>query len=382
MRAGDHIGPWIVEALLGEGGMGAVYRCRHRKNSRLVAAVKILIDDADSDIIRRFVREAGALAALDHPRIARMLGFEAYGDPGYVVMEYIEGTPMSESVEAGGLEAAKAVRLGIEVMEALQHMHAVGITHRDVKPHNVVEDIRGHACLVDFGLALMEGADRITKTGWIAGSGAYLPPEALDQRDPDFKAWDVYAAGVTLYEILTGKWAFVHRRGARRGNLEQVWRVKQITLRLDPGPGFREEVREAIKRLTESEPAKRANVTEALRLLRLAQIAVPDEHPEWQDIRPLSLDPEENSDADDENTVARVPLFSIDERAAESTDPRRGRSPKLVSVPQIEPGSRGSEEGGFDWGLAVMSTLAFCFGASGVFALVFVSLWVFWAPPL
>jgi serine/threonine-protein kinase len=191
-----------VVARIGAGGMGEVYKARDARLARDVA-IKVLPATlaTDPDRQRRFEEEARAIAALNHPHICQIYDV----GPGYLVLEYVEGTPLR-----GPLAADDAVRLALQIAGALEAAHQRGILHRDLKPGNILVRPDGTAKLIDFGLAktLLSEAD-VTRTteGLIAGTAAYMSPEQAQGKPLDARS-DVFSFGAVLYEVLSGQRAF------------------------------------------------------------------------------------------------------------------------------------------------------------------------------
>ena len=209
LAVGSQIGPYEIVSLLGTGGMGEVYRARDTRLGRDVA-IKVLPEAfaADPDRVRRFEQEARAIAALNHPHICQIHDV----GPGYLVLEYVEGTPLQ-----GPLAAEEAVRLALQIATALEAAHRHGILHRDLKPGNILvaRSSRGAsdsptAKLLDFGLAksLVFAADATrTVEGTIAGTAAYMSPEQTQGKAVDARS-DVFSFGAVLYELISGQRAF------------------------------------------------------------------------------------------------------------------------------------------------------------------------------
>ncbi|MEX2188420.1 MAG: serine/threonine-protein kinase [Pirellulales bacterium] len=206
------LGEYIVLSKIGEGGMGAVYRARHRRMDRVVA-LKVLSRSStrSKEGVQRFMREARTAGRLSHPNI--VLALDASEDSGrhYLVMEYVEGVNLRQIVKRRGpLAVDKALAIARQVAEGLACAHAASIIHRDIKPDNVLVGAGGVAKVLDLGLArLNEDAPRdfvtLTSAGSIVGTPEFMPPEqAADPRHVDLRA-DVYSLGCTLYYMLTGK---------------------------------------------------------------------------------------------------------------------------------------------------------------------------------
>jgi len=206
-HAGDVIvGSYVVERQLGRGGMGAVYLATDRLSGQRVA-VKVLPASLarERDIRERFVREARALAALDHPGIVPLVTFAQDGDDRFLVMKYVAG----ESLEAllarsGVLDPDRAAAIVRSMAEALDYAHTHGVIHRDIKPGNVLVADDGRVVIVDFGIArTSDGGRRVTETGMLMGTPQYMSPEQIVGAPVDGRA-DLYACGLVLYEMLTG----------------------------------------------------------------------------------------------------------------------------------------------------------------------------------
>jgi predicted Ser/Thr protein kinase len=282
LKEGDRIGVWVVEAALGQGGMGSVYRCHHVEASRMRAAVKVLgpsLKD-NTEALVRFVREAEILGTLDHPHIVRVRGLRMDMDPPFIEMDFVDGTPLDAVIKVGPTPVDKALTWMIQLSEALSYLHQRGVRHRDVKPGNVVVTEAGGVMLVDFGLATDADLNPITQDGLSFGTVSYAPPEWMDPDRLDAVQWDIYAVGVIFQELLTGKMAFpLSGQGPVRKQLLQVAMSKQKLAALDPGEGVPEAVRAVIRRTTGRDIAARPQTAEALcELLRSAE-AAPDAVP-------------------------------------------------------------------------------------------------------
>ncbi|MBS1789070.1 MAG: protein kinase [Acidobacteria bacterium] len=206
------IGHWVVEDKLGEGGMGEVWLAHHSQISRKVA-IKVMSQPllADQKLQERFVQEASAQARLQHPNIVPVSDFFSANGVNYLVMPYIEGQSLEEKLEslaatnAGPMPIKEALKIAADVLPALDYAHQQLIIHRDVKPSNILLDRSGHAYLVDFGIALMIGQERKTKTGTAVGTSSYMSPDQIRSPKQIDHRTDVYSFGCVLYEMLTGK---------------------------------------------------------------------------------------------------------------------------------------------------------------------------------
>ncbi|HZX94208.1 MAG TPA: serine/threonine-protein kinase [Myxococcales bacterium] len=193
---------------IGQGGMGEVFRCT-RNSDRLPVAVKILTPQmaAVPDYVRRFGREAAAMAQLDHPGIVRLLGRGKAGQHVYIAMELIEGQSLRMWAHANRPTAGQLARLLSQVAHALAYAHARAVVHRDLKPDNVLVTKDLKTKVLDFGLAGLhaEGAECLTQSHVAMGTANYMAPEQRkDAKRADHKA-DIYSFGVMMYELLTAE---------------------------------------------------------------------------------------------------------------------------------------------------------------------------------
>jgi tRNA A-37 threonylcarbamoyl transferase component Bud32 len=197
--------------LLGQGGMGAVYKARQRSLNRIVA-LKIIRPDnaADPSFGSRFEREAQALAQLNHPNIVTVHDFGHEGELYYLIMEYVDGVNLRQTMRAGRLSPQEALAIVPQICDALQFAHDHGIVHRDIKPENVLLDRHGRVKIADFGLAKLLGINSpdsvaLTVTQHAVGTPRYMAPEQLDHPTAVDHRADIYSLGVVIYEMLTGE---------------------------------------------------------------------------------------------------------------------------------------------------------------------------------
>jgi serine/threonine protein kinase len=191
--------------IIGRGGGADVYRADDLESGRPVA-VKVLraVNPAD---LHRFEQEGEALQRLDHPSIVRMCDEGEQDGVPYLVLDLIDGEPLSMVLLRGPLDEEEVVRIGEVLAEALAHAHGLGIIHRDVKPGNVLFDGSGNVHLTDFGIARLTDVTAITATGFVIGTAAYLAPEQVNGEGAS-PASDIYALGLVLIESLTGQRAY------------------------------------------------------------------------------------------------------------------------------------------------------------------------------
>ena len=219
-RPGEFAAPTVEEmallfpdfeilAFIGQGGMGAVYKAVQPELDRTVA-VKILPPETASDpeFTERFRREAATLARLDHPNIVKLFDYGQREGFAYFVMEFVAGVDLSHRIAKGPLPLNETFAIASQLCDALQHSHERGVVHRDIKPANILIAPDGRVKVADFGLARLvhpNGTDeRLTRTRSTLGTPRYMAPEQMEPgRDIDHRA-DIYAAGVVLYEMLTG----------------------------------------------------------------------------------------------------------------------------------------------------------------------------------
>jgi serine/threonine protein kinase len=209
---GTRVGDYEIVGTLGYGGMGEVYRVRHAISDRM-EAMKLLRAAPGAglqaqEMMDRFVREIRLLATLQHPNIATLHTAFRYEEQLVMVMECVEGEDLGRRLPTG-LTLEESLRYARQVLEALRYAHGRGIVHRDIKPSNIMITPQGEVKLLDFGLALggmaLGGLDqRLTTTGALVGSMHYIAPEHISGEPHDARS-DIYAVGVTLYEMITGR---------------------------------------------------------------------------------------------------------------------------------------------------------------------------------
>jgi predicted Ser/Thr protein kinase len=233
-----------VLELLGQGGMGAVYKARQRGLDRLVA-LQILPPRValDARFAERFAREARALARLNHPHIVTVYDYGQVSGLYYVLMEYVDGVDLRRALKAGRLAPEQALLIVPQICEALQYAHDQGVVHRDIKSENILMDCNGRVKVADFGLAKMLGKGpaeaTLTAPEQVMGTPHYMAPEQWETpRVVDHRA-DIYSLGVVFYEMLTGRLPL--------GRFEPPSRTIALDVRLD----------EIVLRALDREPERR-----------------------------------------------------------------------------------------------------------------------------
>ena len=217
---GTRLGPYEIQSLIGAGGMGEVHKARDTRLDRTVA-IKVLSDrlPVDSERQERFNREARVISSLNHPNICTLYDVGHENGVDFLVMEYLEGQTLADRIAKGPMPIAEALPIAIEVAEALNKAHRAGITHRDLKPGNVMLT-KGGAKLLDFGLArsspkaapgnassIATATANLTVEGKILGTLPYMSPEQVEGAGADERS-DIWGLGCLLYEMLTGRQAF------------------------------------------------------------------------------------------------------------------------------------------------------------------------------
>ena len=238
---------YLLDEQIGRGGMGVVWR-GHDRTTGVVYAIKVLLPEyaRDPAAVGRFVRERTALVAFRHPNVVTVHDMIVEGDQLALVMDLVSGGDLDglRKARGGRLAPAEAARLAAQIGDGLAAAHAAGIVHRDVKPANALLN-NDHVLLADFGIALLAGQPRVTTEGRVLGTACYMAPEVISGQEPG-PAGDVYALGVTLYELLAGQPPFIgstaavlHAHGTAApphapGIPDPLWQIISGCLAKDP----------------------------------------------------------------------------------------------------------------------------------------------------
>src|ERR1700674_3220157 len=219
---GKRLGPYEILSAIGAGGMGEVYRARDTRLDRIVAIKVLPAHLADKpDLRERFEREARTIASLNHPHICTLHDIGHQDGIDFLVMEYLEGETLAQRLLKGPLPLEQAMQYAVEIADALDKAHRKGVTHRDLKPGNIMLTKLGSK-LLDFGLAKLKqetapanitlsklptAKDNLTAQGTILGTLQYMAPEQLEGTEVDART-DIFALGAVVYEMAAGKKAF------------------------------------------------------------------------------------------------------------------------------------------------------------------------------
>ncbi len=262
---GKSVAHYLVVDRLGQGGMGVVYKARDTHLDRFVA-LKVLPPEkvADPERKRRFVQEAKAASALNHPNIVHIYDIANVDGVDYIAMELVEGRTLADLIGERGLRTDQVLKYGIQVADALAKSHAAGIIHRDLKPTNLMVTESGLVKVLDFGLAKLaersadefaptrtvRAEDLRTEEGTIVGTLAYMSPEQAEGKPVDARS-DIFSFGAVLYEMVTGRQAFL--RESRLSTLTAILRDQPAPLPPEVPPGLRSVINHCLVK----EPAQR-----------------------------------------------------------------------------------------------------------------------------
>src|SRR5215467_11679350 len=267
LSAGDRLGPYEIVGAIGAGGMGEVYKARDTRLGREVA-IKLLRAEKLSSPERtaRFMQEARAASGLNHSHIVTIHDIGAEGGRDFIVMEYIKGRALDQLIPPSGMPVGQALRLSVQIADALSKAHAAGIIHRDLKPGNIMVTEDGDVKLLDFGLAKLTDTsetsefDRTltvqrakTEEGTIVGTLSYMSPEQTEGKKLDARS-DIFSFGAVMYEMVTGRRAFAG--GSQASTIAAILKEDPKPPR-EAVPGVPPELERIINRALRKDPARR-----------------------------------------------------------------------------------------------------------------------------
>jgi serine/threonine protein kinase len=282
LEAGAKIDSYVIEASVARSGMASIYRARDERDGRVVA-LKIPHPDMEADplLFDRFQREVTIGEKLVHPGVMRVFG----GEPRsrvYMVMEWCEGRLLRQILHEGRISQDRAIRIAVAVLEALEYIHENGVVHRDLKPENIMVDPEDRVKLIDFGIAGDSAARRLTYANFTTalGTADYISPEQVKGKRGDRRS-DIYAMGVILYEMVTGKLPF------SGSNPMAVMNDRLLNYPMPPAvadPTVSPQLQETIYRALERDPKSRYSTAHdfAWDLEHLDQVGIED-RPELRD---------------------------------------------------------------------------------------------------
>jgi serine/threonine protein kinase len=252
-RTGDTVGPYRIEAVLGVGGMGHVYRAVAPDGKQV--ALKLVRAELARDGVfrRRFAREGRIAQQVTHPHVVPVLDQGEHEGVPYLVQLFVGNGTLDDAIKSGTVDTAMAVAVCRQVADGLDALHAQGLIHRDVKPANILLDGQGAAYITDFGLAKDSQGSLLTRPGQTLGSLDYMAPEQIRSEEVS-AATDVYALGCVMYECLCGAPPFADRQGMR-----VLWAHLQDrpTPPTEKAPGLSPELGATIMRALEKQPSQR-----------------------------------------------------------------------------------------------------------------------------
>lgn len=261
-------GRYQLKRALGRGGMGTVYLAEDPLAGRLVAVKELRAPDGVSardreNLMKRAMSEARSAARIQHPGVVTLYDVvppSPADNAMYLIMEYVDGGSFADEMEraAGALTLRRVTEVGLQMLSVLEAAHALGVVHRDIKPANILIARNGQAKLTDFGIAYMDGSERLTGTGLVAGTVAYMAPELFDVRGIT-PAADIWALGVTLYHAADGRNPF--DKGTNAATL------RAIILDPLPDPGCGTMLASACTAMLRREPERRATIEQARALM-------------------------------------------------------------------------------------------------------------------
>jgi len=208
LKPGLQIAHYAIAQRIGVGGMGEVYLAEDTKLKRHVALKFLPLQFcADPQFKSRFLREAEAIARLNHPNIVTIHDIGEFQGRPYFAMEYMEGMTLRDLAQREQLSSSRILELAIAICDGLRAAHDKEIIHRDIKPANIMIDSYGRPKILDFGLAALKGTDHLTRTGSTMGTIKYMSPEQVEAQPVTVRS-DLFSLGVVLYELVTGRTPF------------------------------------------------------------------------------------------------------------------------------------------------------------------------------
>jgi tetratricopeptide (TPR) repeat protein/tRNA A-37 threonylcarbamoyl transferase component Bud32 len=283
LSADSQLGPYCIEALLGAGGMGEVYRARDTRLDRMVA-LKVLPPEhlARPELRHRFLQEARAVSALNHPNIVILYDIGSDRGIDFLVLEYVPGKTLKKMIPPEGLPFDEVVRYGVQIAQGLRAAHAVGILHRDIKPANIMVTPESQVKILDFGVAKLRHSVRAvaegemqtagesphTKSGMVVGTFSYMSPEQTRAEPLDGRS-DIFSLGCVLYEVATGRLPF--RGPSTLSLLHEIATVNPLppsALRPDLPPEFDLVVERALAKEKDRRYASASELAQALEAVR------------------------------------------------------------------------------------------------------------------
>ena len=340
---GKVISHYTITGKLGQGGMGEVYLARDTKLDRSVALKflpQALWNEAEAQ--QRLIREAQAASKLDHPNIVTIYGIEESEGRPFIHMAHVQGVMLNEYCTAKRRAMGELIDLALQMADGLQHAHEAGVVHRDLKPSNILVDDRGRVRILDFGIASLKGASRLTQTGMTVGTLTYTAPEIIKGQEAG-PASDIYSLGVVLYQMLSGKLPFEadHDAALLYSILNDV--PKPLSAHgADVPAGLQRIISRCLEKLPEHRYANCAALTDDLKRARPADTGATGSAAEKPSIAVLpfnnkSADPENEyfSDGLTEellNVLARIPDLKVTGRT--SSFAFKGRHEDLREIGQ------------------------------------------------
>jgi serine/threonine protein kinase/tetratricopeptide (TPR) repeat protein len=297
LSAGDVIGEWLVEELLGEGSMGVVYRCRDREHRAILSAVKVARPKLPPRALKRFRREVELLKQLQHKAIVQFYsqGTDKHSGLHWFAMELLEGMTLRHRLQYGPLPFGHALVLFTEIAEGLAYAHEQNIFHRDLKPSNLFLCRDGTTRILDFGTGLATELSPLTGGSQEMGTYAYMPPEIFQGKRYEPALGDVYGIGLVFYELLIGQEVFLQP-------LPQMTSLKLHAGPLDPGVRFPTELRQLIISATHPEPRLRISTMKEL-ADRLLELSLEHPAPEEPVYPAVVTPPRPRAERDDDSKV-------------------------------------------------------------------------------